>query len=174
MSARTSSHVDFPIRVMSLADIARQSIKIQWVLLARPLRASRPDHKAGSVADPARPPNIIPNVRKIDAPRDWESVPEFDSISSRSLPGRRRIDRASIWSDRALSGSIGRSNAWHATNTGAKTRGIDQLHDALMAHQWLATPVLGDKREQAVLDLVPFAGAGWKWGGLVIPTRQPC
>src|ERR1700722_7103816 len=94
MSARTSSHVDFPIRVMSLADIARQSIKIQWVLLARPLRASRPDHKAGSVADPARPPNIIPNVRKIDAPRDWESVPEFDSISLRSLPGRRRIEWA--------------------------------------------------------------------------------
>ena len=40
-------------------------------------------------------------------------------------------------------------------------RGVgDQLDDDLMADQRLAAPVLGDEGEQAVLDAVPFAGAG--------------
>ena len=38
--------------------------------------------------------------------------------------------------------------------------GGDQLDDDLVADQRLAAPVLGDEGEQAVLDLVPFAGAG--------------
>ena len=32
----------------------------------------------------------------------------------------------------------------------------DQLHDGLIADQWFAAPVLGDEREQLVLDLVPL------------------
>lgn len=35
----------------------------------------------------------------------------------------------------------------------------DQLHDGLVADQRLSPPVLRDEREQAVLDLVSFAGA---------------
>jgi hypothetical protein len=35
---------------------------------------------------------LIPAVRKIDSSWDWESVLEFDSMSSRPLPGRRRIE----------------------------------------------------------------------------------
>src|SRR5580692_3511088 len=31
-----------------------------------------------------------------------------------------------------------------------------------MAHQWFATPVLGDEAKQAMLDFVPFAGSRWK------------
>ena len=38
--------------------------------------------------------------------------------------------------------------------------GGDQLHDHLMADEWLATPIAGDEREKAVLDLVPLARAG--------------
>ena len=38
--------------------------------------------------------------------------------------------------------------------------GGDQLDDDLVADEWLAAPVLGDEREQAMLDLVPLAGAG--------------
>jgi hypothetical protein len=30
----------------------------------------------------------------------------------------------------------------------------------LMAEQWLGAPIHADEREQAVLDLVPLAGAG--------------
>jgi hypothetical protein len=41
-----------------------------------------------------------------------------------------------------------------------RRRGADQLRDGLMADERFAAPVLGDKREQAMLDLVPFAGAG--------------
>ena len=38
--------------------------------------------------------------------------------------------------------------------------GGDQLNDDLMADEGPAAPVLCDQREQAVLDLVPLAGAG--------------
>src|SRR5688500_20279791 len=37
----------------------------------------------------------------------------------------------------------------------------DQLDDGLIADERPAAPVLGDEREEAVLDLVPFAGA-WR------------
>ena len=36
----------------------------------------------------------------------------------------------------------------------------DQLNDDLMADQRLSAPVAGDEGKQAMLDLVPFAGAG--------------
>src|ERR1035437_10202606 len=36
----------------------------------------------------------------------------------------------------------------------------DQLHDHLMADERLSPPVAGDEREEAMLDLVPLAGAG--------------
>src|ERR1035437_208387 len=36
----------------------------------------------------------------------------------------------------------------------------DQLHDPLMADERLSPPVAGDEREEAMLDLVPLAGAG--------------
>ena len=39
-------------------------------------------------------------------------------------------------------------------------RGADQLYDGLMTDERLAAPVLRDERKQAVLDLVPLAGAG--------------
>src|SRR3981189_1750073 len=38
--------------------------------------------------------------------------------------------------------------------------GADQIDDDAVADQRLSTPVHGDEREQAVLDLVPLAGAG--------------
>ena len=38
--------------------------------------------------------------------------------------------------------------------------GRDQLDDGLVADERLAAPVLGDEREEAMLDLVPLAGAG--------------
>ena len=38
--------------------------------------------------------------------------------------------------------------------------GGDQFDDDLMADERFAAPVLRDEREQAVLDLVPLAGAG--------------
>ena len=37
----------------------------------------------------------------------------------------------------------------------------DQLHDDLGRKRRLAAPVLSDERGEAVLDTVPFAGAGW-------------
>ena len=43
---------------------------------------------------------------------------------------------------------------------GMRRRRADQLHDGLMADERFAAPVLGDECEQAMLDLVPFAGAG--------------
>ena len=42
--------------------------------------------------------------------------------------------------------------------------GGDQLDDDLMADQRLAAPVLADEGEQAMLDPVPFAGAGRQVG----------
>jgi hypothetical protein len=35
------------------------------------------------------------------------------------------------------------------------------LHDDFVAGQWPAAPVHRDVGEQAVLDFIPFAGAGW-------------
>ena len=37
--------------------------------------------------------------------------------------------------------------------------GSDQVDDDFMAHQRFAAPVLRNKREQAVLDLIPLAGS---------------
>jgi len=36
----------------------------------------------------------------------------------------------------------------------------DQLHNGLMADEWSSPPILADKREQPMFDLIPFAGAG--------------
>ncbi len=41
---------------------------------------------------------------------------------------------------------------------GIRRRRGDQLDDSAIAAQRLATPVHGDERKQAMLDLVPFAG----------------
>ena len=38
----------------------------------------------------------------------------------------------------------------------------DQLNDRAIAAQRFASPVDRDEREETVLDLVPFAGAGWQ------------
>ena len=38
----------------------------------------------------------------------------------------------------------------------------NQLDDRAIASQRLAAPIDRDEREQAMLDLVPFAGAGWQ------------
>jgi len=38
-------------------------------------------------------------------------------------------------------------------------RGSDEAHDGGEAHQGLASPVHGDVGEEAVLDLIPLAGA---------------
>ena len=43
---------------------------------------------------------------------------------------------------------------------GLGRRCCDELDDDLMADERFATPVSSDEREQAMLDLVPFAGAG--------------
>jgi hypothetical protein len=43
------------------------------------------------------------------------------------------------------------------SEAGLRRRGGDQAHDDLMGDERLATPVLGDEREQEVLDLVPLA-----------------
>ena len=44
--------------------------------------------------------------------------------------------------------------------TGLCCRCGDQLDDDPMADERFAAPVAGDEREQAMLDLVPLAGAG--------------
>src|SRR5712692_628047 len=41
-----------------------------------------------------------------------------------------------------------------------RPRVTDQLHDRLEGAERTASPVLGDVTEEAVLDLVPLAGAG--------------
>ena len=46
--------------------------------------------------------------------------------------------------------------------TGAGCGRGDQLNDGLVADQRFGTPVLANEREQAVLNLVPLAGAGWE------------
>src|SRR5271156_5462874 len=38
----------------------------------------------------------------------------------------------------------------------------DQFHYRLQGHQWLTPPILGDKREQPVLDFVPLTGSRWE------------
>ena len=38
--------------------------------------------------------------------------------------------------------------------------GSDQLDDRLVADERPSAPVLGNEREQPMLDLIPFAGAG--------------
>jgi hypothetical protein len=40
--------------------------------------------------------------------------------------------------------------------------GTDQLDDDLVADERFAAPILRDAGEEAVLDSVPFAGAGWQ------------
>src|SRR5712692_4178529 len=52
-----------------------------------------------------------------------------------------------------------------ATGHGQPLRGgraRDQAHDRLVVPQRLTTPIRGDEREQAVLHLVPLAGARWE------------
>src|SRR3981189_3542111 len=44
--------------------------------------------------------------------------------------------------------------------TGLGRRSCDQLDDDLTADEGFAAPVSGDEQEEAMLDLVPFAGAG--------------
>ena len=43
--------------------------------------------------------------------------------------------------------------------TGAGAGSADQLHHRLVSEQWLPAPVVADAGKQAVLDLVPLAGA---------------
>lgn len=50
-------------------------------------------------------------------------------------------------------------SAAYAQPRGRRGR-VDQVHDRLMRDQRLATPILGDEREEAMFDLVPLAGAG--------------
>ncbi len=49
-------------------------------------------------------------------------------------------------------------------------RSGDEVHDYRVVEQRLAAPILGDEGEQAVLDLVPLAGAG---GQVANADRQP-
>ena len=49
---------------------------------------------------------------------------------------------------------------------GGGGRGGNQLDDDAIADQRSGAPVLADEGEQAVLDLVPFAGPGWEVGDL--------
>jgi hypothetical protein len=53
---------------------------------------------------------------------------------------------------------------------GLRGRAGDQLDDDLMCQQRLAAPVLGNEREQSMLDAVPLAGAGRQVGD---SDRQP-
>src|SRR4051812_7826969 len=53
---------------------------------------------------------------------------------------------------------------------GVGRRGADELDDDLMADQWFATPVHGDEGEQAMLNPVPFAGAGRQVGHRYLQT----
>jgi hypothetical protein len=46
--------------------------------------------------------------------------------------------------------------------TGASGGGGDQVDDYAIAGQRLGAPILGDEREQTVLDLIPLAGARGK------------
>src|SRR5687768_830211 len=54
----------------------------------------------------------------------------------------------------------------------ARLGGRDQTHDRLVADQRLAPPVLGDVREQPMLDLVPLAGAGWQMADAQLEARR--
>ena len=47
----------------------------------------------------------------------------------------------------------------HPKARGGRRRG-NELHDDFVGDEGLAPPVLADEREEAVFDLVPFAGAG--------------
>jgi hypothetical protein len=47
---------------------------------------------------------------------------------------------------------------------GIGSSGADQLNDDLVADERFAAPVLGDIGKEAVLDAVPFAGAGRQMG----------
>ena len=44
----------------------------------------------------------------------------------------------------------------------ARLGACNEVNDHLVTDQGASTPVHGDEREQSVLDLVPFARAGWK------------
>ena len=50
--------------------------------------------------------------------------------------------------------------ALHGQSSFSRGRG-DQLEDDRVADQRLAAPVLADPGKEAMLDLVPFAGARW-------------
>ena len=55
---------------------------------------------------------------------------------------------------------IGVDLAFHG-QAGSGCGGGDEIDDDLVADQWLAAPVLADKREKTVFDLVPLAGT-WR------------
>src|SRR3954451_17325269 len=50
---------------------------------------------------------------------------------------------------------------------GLRGRAGDQLDDDLMCQQRLAAPVLGDEREQSMLDAVPLAGPCGRWATVI-------
>ncbi len=55
--------------------------------------------------------------------------------------------------------------------------GGDQLDNGLVADERPSAPVLGDEREEAMLDLVPFAGAGGRWQtvmGMASSSAKAC
>ena len=57
--------------------------------------------------------------------------------------------------------SVGVKGCFH-DQSGSRRRIGDQIHNDFKALQGTGTPVLGDEAEEAMLNLVPFAGAGWE------------
>lgn len=49
------------------------------------------------------------------------------------------------------------------TKAGLGSGRSDQLDDNFVAGEWAPAPVRADLREEPVLNLVPFAGAGGRW-----------
>ena len=49
-------------------------------------------------------------------------------------------------------------------------RRCDEIYDDLVRQQRLATPIHADKREQAMLDLVPLAGSRWEVANRYLQT----
>jgi hypothetical protein len=54
------------------------------------------------------------------------------------------------------------SSSTRTLEAGFGCRRGDQLNDRAIAAQRFASPVDRDEREETVLDLVPFTGAGWQ------------
>ena len=47
---------------------------------------------------------------------------------------------------------------------GLSSGGANEAKNLLVAVEWFASPVLGDLREETMLDGVPFRSAGWVVG----------